>query len=120
MLQPSTFKTDIDRYVRSGVLANERNLRKLLDSNLRALKRKLFIFQCTFFLKRGRRNRFVFIGLSTNLTSAWYDRKTKTAVFVPFYSSRLDALYKRESQNVVSRYNWQGLSLSDLSDLTFS
>lgn len=117
-----TFRDMIEKFVTHGVLTSERKLRRLYQTNLKELRDKRFFFQCEFFLKRGRCSRFVFIGLSTNLTAAWYDRKTKQAVYVPFYGGKLDTLFARaqKSKKIVNQYNWHAVSYQELCQLTFS
>lgn len=116
------WRDSIEKLVSHGVLTNERKLRRLYQQNLKSLRDKLFFFQCEFFVKRGRCSRFVFIGLSVNLTAAWYDRKTKQAVYVPFYGGKLDTLFARsqKSPKIVNQYNWHAVSYKELCQLTFS
>ena len=122
MAAKESFRDTIDKLVTHGVLASERKLRRLYKNNLNELRARLFYFQCEFFLRRGRCARFVFIGISVNMNTAWYDRKTKQAVYVPFYGGKLDSLYARslKSIKIVAKYNWHAVTYEELSQLTFS
>ena len=120
MATKSIFCETIEELIQLSGSARERKLKRFYQDNLKALRSKFFFFQCEFLLKRGGHDRFVFVGLSVNLTSAWYDRKTKKVVYVPFYGGTLYNLYSRNSSRVVQTYNWGSLTYNDLNRLTFS
>ena len=62
------------------------------EENLRAWRKRRFIFAARLFTKRAN-SRFVLIGVHrSRFVTVWVDRKTKKVVHVPFYGSRLAKL----------------------------